>query len=492
MEPERRPILFVSLPESGLLNPMLVLAGELSRREVPDLWFATDEHRQSEVEQAATGSPIAFASLGAVVPEMAATTWDDDTYRAVTQRSRFKARRALIRHTYDPTLQAAKYRKLETALDEVQPALLVIDIMCRYAVELAITRKIPYVLCDPYLPSMWLSAPVPFGKSYTPGDFPVPHTGFSNRMSPPQRVANWLFRLRTLLMFLTPRMSRMLSQDKRTRQELGIVPEARKPMAMIDHAALVLCLSIPELDYPFPIPGNVATVGPLIPPLPESAQPNEISSWLDSRSSVVYIGLGTVTRLTRAQIHAMVEVARRLDGAHHVLWKLSAEQQQLLPPSSLPKNLRIVTWLPSQLDVLAHPNVKVFLTHGGSNGFHEGVYFGKPLVLRPLWADCYDEAVRAEDHGFGITLDRPDEVDTEDVVRKLTNVLRNPSFQARARHFGLLVRKAGGVGTAADLVTSVSDRGLVPRTRVGSRRRQLSPTPTSDTPTGSASSTPVS
>jgi len=25
--------------------------------------------------------------------------------------------------------------------------------------------------------------------------------------------------------------------------------------------------------------------------------------------------------------------------------------------------------------------VRVFLTHGGSNGFHEGIYFGKPLLV---------------------------------------------------------------------------------------------------------------
>jgi polyene glycosyltransferase len=463
MERAQRPIMFVSLPESGLLNPMVVLAAELSRRDVPDIWFATDEHRQPDIARAATGSPVRFVSLGEQVPELAATTWDDRIYRAVTQRSRFKAHRAIIRHSYDPTLQVGKYRKLQAALDEVQPVLLVIDIMCRFAVDIAITRGIPYVLCDPYLPSMWLAAPVPFSKSYTPPGFPVPHTGFSNRMSLRQRVANRLFRLRTLLMFFTPHMMRTLARDKRTRAELGVAPEARRPMAVIDRAAVVLCLSLRELDYPFPIPPNLAPVGALIPPLPEAAQPNELADWLDAQSSVAFVGLGTVTRLTRRHVHAMVEVARRLEGRHQLLWKLPAEQQRMLPPAAaLPGNLRVEQWVPSQLDVLAHPNVKAFLTHGGSNGFHEGLYFGKPLVVRPLWADCYDEAVRGADHGVGVTLDQPRDVDPEDVVNKLTQVLETGSFRERAEHFARLMREAGGLRRAADLVLGLPALGPVP------------------------------
>jgi polyene glycosyltransferase len=455
--------MFVSLPESGLLNPMLVLAGELSRRGVPDLRFATDEHRRRDVEHAATGSPLEFVSLGEQVPELAATTWDDRTYRAVTQRSRFKAHRAMIRHSYDPTLQVAKHRRLEAALDDLRPALLVIDIMCQFAVDLAITRKIPYVLSDPYLPSMWLSAPVPFGKSYTPPGFPVPHTGFSNRMSVPQRLANRLFRLRTLLMFFTPRMMGMLARDKRTRQELGVAPQARRPMATIDHAALVLCLSLAELDYPFPMPDNVAFIGALVPPLPQADRPNEVSDWLDAQSSVVFVGLGTVTRLTRRQIHAMVEVACRLAGRHQILWKLPAEQQRMLPPaSSLPANLRVQDWVPSQLDVLAHPNVKLFFTHGGGNGFHEGLYFGKPLVVRPLWADCYDQAVRGAEQGISLTLDRPRDIDVDDVVDKLTRVLDNGSFRERAERVSRLMREVGGLDRAADLVMTLPSLGPVP------------------------------
>ncbi|MFH8385219.1 glycosyltransferase [Kitasatospora sp. NPDC018058] len=454
MSAAQRPILFVSLPESGLLNPLLVLAGELTRRGVPDLWFATDEPRRAEILGLADRSAVEFASLGDVFSELSAVSWSDEVYRQVTQPSRFKAHRAVIHQSYRPDLQAEKYRRLAAVVDKCEPALMVIDCVCAFAVDLALTRGIPFVLSVPFLPSNVLTSHSPFGPSYTPGDFPVPHSGLPYPMSFGQRLYNRLFKFRTLALFFHPTMGKVLSEDARLRKELGLPKPS--PMTRIDRAEMVLCNSVRELDYPFDIPGKVKLVGAMVPPLPEASpddDPTGVMGWLDVQSSVIYMGFGTITRLTRAQVADLVEVARRLDGRHQVLWRLPAEQQHLLPPrDELPGNLRVESWLPSQLDVLAHPKVEVFFTHGGGNGFHEGVYFGKPLVVRPLWVDCYDQAVRGRDFGISLTLDRPQDLDPDDVVDKLTRVLGDRSFRERATRVGEAQRAAGGRSAAADLL----------------------------------------
>lgn len=451
MDSARRPILFVSLPESGLANPLLVLAEELSRQNVPDLWFATDEPRREDVKKIGVGSPVEFASLGEVVTELSAVTWDDAVYREVTQSSRFKAHRAVVRHSYKPGRHEEKFHELAAVVDEVRPALMVIDCISAFAIELAISRRIPFVLSVPFVPSNVLTSFVPFAKGYTPRDFPVPHTGLPYPMTLAQRVSNALFRWRNLAMFCTPEMSKVVAEDNRRRKAHGIGKLSL--MTRIDRADLVLCNSIAELDYPFDIPEKVRLVGAMVPSLPEAPEADDLSRWLDAQSSVVYAGFGTITRLTQEQVHSMVEVARRIEGRHQVLWKLPSEQQHLLPPKeSLPANLRIESWVPSQLDVLAHPNVQVFFTHGGGNGFNEGVYFGKPLVVRPLWVDCYDQAVRGRDFGISLTLDRPRDIDVADVVDKLTRVLETPSFRENAERLGALQRAAGGRETAAELI----------------------------------------
>lgn len=453
MATTRRPILFVGLPESGLLNPLLVLAGELATRGTEDLWFATDENRRGAVEALADRSEVRFASLGDPVPELSAVTWNDEVYAAVTQRSRFRAMKALIEHSFHPALQVDKYRRLEAAVADIRPALIVADVMCSYAINLAITKGIPYVLTVPFLPSNVLTANIPFTKSYTPRDFPVPRSGLPYPMSATQQLANRLFKLRTVTMFANPKMSKILREGAKINKELGIAPAAGKPLARIDNAEMVLCFSVAELDYPFTIPEKVKLVGALVPPLPQAPRDRSITDWLDAQDSVVYMGFGTITRLTRDQVGALVEVARRMADKHQFLWKLPSEQQHLLPAAdTLPGNLRIEDWLPSQLDALAHPSVKAFFNHAGGNGYHEGLYFGKPLVTRPLWVDCYDQAVRTKDFGIGLTLDKPETVDVDDVVDKLTRVLADHSYTERAEHVSALQHAAGGRGTAADLL----------------------------------------
>ena len=64
-----------------------------------------------------------------------------------------------------------------------------------------------------------------------------------------------------------------------------------------------------------------------------------------------------------------------------VIWKWEDDK---LP--DLPKNVLVRKWLP-QNDILAHPNLKVFITHGGLLGTQEGVARGVPMLGIPIYAD---------------------------------------------------------------------------------------------------------
>ncbi|HEY0508221.1 MAG TPA: glycosyltransferase [Blastococcus sp.] len=457
MDPTRRPVMLVSLPESGLLNPLTVLAGELARRGVEDILFATDEPRRAEIESLSAVSKVEFVSLGGVVPEMSAVTWDDRTYDAVMRQPPGKAFRALLRLSFSPASYAAKYRSFEAVVAEHRPALLVLDVMCEFAIDVAITKGIPYVLSSPFLPSNLLSASAPFARSYTPRSYPTPRTGLPHRMTLRQKIANRTFLVNTTVRaFLGREMTRRLKEYKRVRTELGVSPKANVGLSRVDHAVGVLCYSVPEIDYPFPIPSTVHLVGAMVPPLPQAVDGGAVKDWLDEQTSVVYQAFGTLTRLDADEVRAFVEVARRLaERGHQVLWKLPEEQQRHLPPEGeLPRNLRIESWLPSQLDVLAHPNVTVFFNHCGSNGFHEGLYFGKPQVMRPLFVDCHDQAIRGQDAGVGLPVHSTG-VDTDDVTEKLLRVLSEPRFLERAEHFAALLRAAGGRRAAADVIENL-------------------------------------
>lgn len=122
-----------------------------------------------------------------------------------------------------------------------------------------------------------------------------------------------------------------------------------KPAPKLDAAEMVLCYSMLDMDYPFSAPDNVHTIGAMIPALPQMPR-DEITDWLDAHESTVFIAFGTITRLTREQVGALVETVRGLGSEHAVLWKLPRAQQALLPPADEPPdNLRIEDWIPSQL-----------------------------------------------------------------------------------------------------------------------------------------------
>jgi len=446
MSSSRRPILFACTQSTGLLNPSLVLAGELARRGVDDLWFATDDNRREEVEAVSSASPVRFVSMGEVDPRYAPTMWDEETYRAVTQPSRFGAYLARVKRSMDAEFHYDRYRRMDAAVADIEPALMVINNLCVYAIQVAMTRNIPFVITAPFPPSALFEDSLPLR-------YPTPVSGLPRDMTLPQQVANLLFRLRLRTLVLRPSILRRGIEYDKAMTALGVDRRSHRERERLAAAELILCFSLFGLDYPFPVPDKLHTLGAMIPPLPEAPGDDAVSRWLDAHESVVYVAFGTITRLTQREVDAMIDVARRLEGRHHVLWKLPREQQNMLPPAErLPGNLRVESWLPSQCDVLAHPHVRAFFNHGGSNSFHEGIYFGTPLLVRPLWLDCYDHAVRAVDSGVGLAVDRPETIDPEDVYGKLVRLLEEPSFRARAEQFGQRQRATGGVRAAADLI----------------------------------------
>src|SRR4051812_7329224 len=118
MGESRKPLLFVSSPGDGVFNPLRVIAAELARRGTEGLWFATDEPLSASIEKIEEGSGVLFASLGETVSELSPKHWDDDIYRRITQRSRWKAHHAVVRNTFGVKPRAEKFRRLEALVEE--------------------------------------------------------------------------------------------------------------------------------------------------------------------------------------------------------------------------------------------------------------------------------------------------------------------------------------------------------------------------------------
>ena len=93
-------------------------------------------------------------------------------------------------------------------------------------------------------------------------------------------------------------------------------------------------------------------------------------------------------------------------------------------PSFLASNIKIVEWLP-QNDLLAHKDIKAFVSHMGHNSVYESAYHGVPLVAFPLFGDQPANAKKVEHFGFGVTVNY-DSSDAQKMFEAIERVTTEP------------------------------------------------------------------
>ena len=82
-------------------------------------------------------------------------------------------------------------------------------------------------------------------------------------------------------------------------------------------------------------------------------------------------------------------------------------------------------WLP-QNDLLAHKDIKAFVSHVGHNSLYESAYHGVPLVAFPLGGDQDSNAKKAEHSGIGLVVDHKSNNDVKlfETIEKVINESR--------------------------------------------------------------------
>ncbi|KAL7247981.1 hypothetical protein ACSBR2_002810 [Camellia fascicularis] len=119
-------------------------------------------------------------------------------------------------------------------------------------------------------------------------------------------------------------------------------------------------------------------------------------AWLDSQepSSVIYACLGSLSRLTSAQ---MIELGLGLEGSNRpFIWVLREASEEFenwileegFGERTKERGLLIRGWAPQVL-ILSHPAIGAFFTHCGWNSTLEGICAGVPMVTWPLFAEQF-------------------------------------------------------------------------------------------------------
>lgn len=202
------------------------------------------------------------------------------------------------------------------------------------------------------------------------------------------------------LSWLHRRVVHLPSQERLYKQYF---PKASQTLEQVlDSFSLMLLGQHFTLSYPRPYLPNMIEVGGLH--LQHSREPQplpvDVAKFVaEAQHGVIYFSMGSNIKsadLPTARLQVLMQAFGRLK--QRVLWKF--EQQQL---TDQPANVLISKWFP-QPDILAHPNVKLFITHGGLLSTIESIYFGKPVLGLPVFYDQHLNVQRAKQAGFGLTL----------------------------------------------------------------------------------------
>lgn len=167
---------------------------------------------------------------------------------------------------------------------------------------------------------------------------------------------------------------------------------------------------------------------------------------------VIYISLGTINHLDLDFYRAAFEAF----ADHPARFILSAgKNTDISRLGIIPANFIVRPYVP-QVAVLQRADA--FITHGGMNSIHEGLYYGVPLVVVPHQFEQLLNGKRVAQTGAGILLgQRPPygRVTAPELRAALNAVLHDASYRQQAQRIGQTLKAAGGYQCAVEKIETL-------------------------------------
>ncbi|KAH8358918.1 hypothetical protein KR093_003240 [Drosophila rubida] len=255
---------------------------------------------------------------------------------------------------------------------------------------------------------------------------PLVTTGLTDRMTYWERVYNFI---ETSIAWVNWKLKYHSVQIKLYEQFFPHLANKVPLLELSKNFSLVLLNQHFSLSFPRPYVPNMVEVGGLHISHKPAPLPKDIEDFIEGAGSagVIYFSLGSNVKskdLPEEQIQMLLKTFASLP--QRVLWKFENDQ---LPGK--PSNVFLSKWFP-QPDILAHPKVKLFITHGGLLSTIESIHHGKPVLGLPFFYDQFLNVERAIRSGFGLGLDH-NKMTADELKSSIHRLLTEPSFATTAQ-----------------------------------------------------------
>ncbi|WP_305926273.1 macrolide family glycosyltransferase [Bacillus mycoides] len=167
--------------------------------------------------------------------------------------------------------------------------------------------------------------------------------------------------------------------------------------------------------------------------------------------SLIYISLGTVFN---EALDFYKLCMKAFKNSKHTIVMSIGNKTEISDLGNIPKNFIVKNYVP-QTELLKY--TKLFITHGGMNSTHEGIYNGVPLVVIPQSADQPLIAKQVESLGAGVKLQMQG-LTADQLSESVEIVLNNPSCKEAALNLKESLRKSGGYKQAVDEIFKFTGR----------------------------------
>nr|AHX56957.1 UDP-glycosyltransferase 213B1 [Strigamia maritima] len=188
-------------------------------------------------------------------------------------------------------------------------------------------------------------------------------------------------------------------------------------------------VSITRPDMPFI--KNVAGIhlSPTAEPLSE-----DLAKYVESAgdSGVILFSLGSIFDgvMTKEQVSLFLTAFSKLK--YQFIWKYKEELE------SVPKNVKILKWLPQQ-DLLANPKVKVFITHAGLLSLQEAFYHQVPTVTLLVFADQHHNSAYLAYKNASVPLNW-DNLNVDNIVAAITRAAEDKTLRENVKKMSKMSR----------------------------------------------------
>ncbi|XP_016932664.3 UDP-glycosyltransferase UGT5 [Drosophila suzukii] len=183
------------------------------------------------------------------------------------------------------------------------------------------------------------------------------------------------------------------------------------------------------------VPAVIEIGGIQVKDQPDTLPQNMKEFLKEAPNGAILLSLGSnlkIDNLKPETVQKMFNVVSKLK--QKVIWKWDDLKNS--PGES--KNILYSEWVP-QDDILAHPNITLFITHAGKGGVTEAQYHGKPMLALPVFGDQPANADAMVKQGFGLQQSLLT-LEEDSFLRNIQELLENPKYSKAVQAFSTLYR----------------------------------------------------